>query len=192
VGDDDDQPPAIMIHRDIKSANILLDGEQARARLADFGIARNAAFARGDEDMSTKTFTMTTNRAGTAAYMAPEYLSSGELSPKVDIFSMGVVMLEVMAWQLVVVDRQRRPESLIAMLGPVLTERGGLLQTLAELNGLLATSPVPAGEDDEGNLGWPTPVLLEFAALANSCLSPYRRNRPSAAELAERLEQLTL
>ena len=68
-----------VVHRDLKPANIMLDGS-GRIRIADFGLAGTAG-----ESL----------RAGTPAYMAPEQLAGGEVTPRSDIYALGLVLYEM-------------------------------------------------------------------------------------------------
>ncbi|CAN1303493.1 Lectin-domain containing receptor kinase VI.4 [Linum perenne] len=75
----------VVIHRDVKSSNVLIDGEM-NGRLGDFGLAR--LYNHG-------TASYTTNVVGTVGYIAPEMARTGKASTRTDVFAFGVLLLEI-------------------------------------------------------------------------------------------------
>ncbi len=72
-----------IVHRDLKPANIMLDG-RGRARITDFGLAVAAEAVRGMEA-----------RSGTPGYMAPEQLAGSAITPRTDVYALGLVLFEL-------------------------------------------------------------------------------------------------
>ncbi|XP_039158975.1 senescence-induced receptor-like serine/threonine-protein kinase [Eucalyptus grandis] len=89
------KPP--IIHRDLKTANILLN-ENFRAKIADFGLSR--AFATENDSY------VSTCPAGTFGYLAPEFQSHGNLNKKSDVYSFGIILFELITGQPAIMTSQ--------------------------------------------------------------------------------------
>ncbi|XAR59187.1 Non-specific serine/threonine protein kinase [Bertholletia excelsa] len=138
-------PP--IVHRDVKSNNILLDGDFG-ARVADFGVAKAVdAIGKGAKSMSVI--------AGSCGYIAPEYAYTLRVNEKSDIYSFGVVILELVTGRLPV-DPEFGEKDLVKWVCTTLDQKGldHVLDPKLDLCfkedickvlniGLLCTSPLP-------------------------------------------------
>jgi len=144
-----------IVHLDIKPQNILLD-DAFNAKLADFGMAKLA-----DKEES---FAMSQLR-GTRGYLAPEWLG-GKMTEKVDVYSYGVVMLEVMF--------QRRNFNVRQQEHPTLVE---IVEEKLNANQLSDVIEECCGNDEEmrNNVG----EVEKMIKLAHRCLQKEPIRRPS-------------
>ncbi|KAH9620443.1 hypothetical protein KSS87_017379 [Heliosperma pusillum] len=157
-------PPVIF--RDLKPANILLDNE-FNARLSDFGLAK-----LGPVGDSTH---VSTRVMGTYGYCAPEYAMSGKLTVKSDIYSLGVVLLELISGRKAFdSNRTVREQNLVNWSRPFMKDRRKFVQ-LAD--------PAMKGR-------FPLRCLHHAIAIAAMCIQEQPAFRPLITDVLEALEHL--
>ncbi|KAM5556414.1 hypothetical protein ABKV19_024015 [Rosa sericea] len=155
-----------VIHRDFKSSNILLDSNY-NAKLADFGFAKDGP--TGDSShVSTRVM-------GTYGYAAPEYVATGRLTSKNDVYGFGVVMLELLTGKPVLdTSRSTREQDLVEWVKPYLASKRRVLKIF------------DARIKDQYSVA----AARKAANLANQCLSAEPELRPNMNEVVKELEQL--
>lgn len=157
-------PP--VIHRDFKSSNILL-GKNFLAKISDFGLAKLGPEKAGGH-VSTRVL-------GTQGYVAPEYALTGHLTTKSDVYSYGVVLLELLTGR-VPVD-MKRPQGegvLVSWALPQLTDREKVVQIM---------DPALEGQ-------YSMKEVIQVAAIAAMCVQPEADYRPLMADVVQSLVPL--
>ncbi|VFQ68297.1 unnamed protein product [Cuscuta campestris] len=159
----EDSNPRV-IHRDFKASNVLLEDDYT-PKVSDFGLAREAT--EGSQHISTRVM-------GTFGYVAPEYAMTGHLLVKSDVYSYGVVLLELLSGRKPV-DMSQPPgqENLVTWARPLLTTRDGLKQLVdPSLDGSFYDF------DD----------MAKVAAIASMCVHPEVTQRPFMGEVVQALK----
>ncbi|CAL9119594.1 unnamed protein product [Musa textilis] len=158
-------PP--IYHRDVKSSNILLD-DKLYAKVSDFGLSRLAE--PGISHVSTCA-------QGTLGYLDPEYYRNYQLTDKSDVYSYGVVLLELLTSQKAI-DFNRGPDDVnLAVHVQRNVEEEKLMDTV---DGALKEGATQVELDTMKALGF----------LAMGCLEEKRQNRPSMKEVTEEIEYI--
>ncbi|KAM5556407.1 putative serine/threonine-protein kinase PBL11 [Rosa sericea] len=155
-----------VIHRDITSSNILLDSTY-NAKLADFGLAKDGP--AGDKSH------VSTAVMGTHGYAAPEYIATGHLTAKCDVYGFGVVMLEMLSGRRSL--DQSLPtvqQNLVDWAKPYLASKRRVLKVF----------------DPRLKSQYSVAGALKAANLAKQCLSEEPEFRPNMTEVVKALEQL--
>jgi serine/threonine protein kinase len=155
-----------IIYRDFKTSNILLDVD-FNAKLSDFGLAK-------DGPMGDQTH-VSTRVMGTYGYAAPEYVMTGHLTARSDVYGFGVVLLEMLIGRRAM-DKSRpsREHNLVEWARPILNHNKKLLRIL---------DPRIEGQ-------YSSKHAIKAANLAYQCLSQNPKGRPVMSQVVEILESL--
>ncbi|KAB2021492.1 hypothetical protein ERO13_D07G133400v2 [Gossypium hirsutum] len=161
---EDSQP--CVIHRDFKASNILLENN-FHAKVADFGLAKQAPEGR--------TNYLSTRVMGTFGYVAPEYAMTGHLLVKSDVYSYGVVLLELLTGRKPVdMSQPSGQENLVTWARPILRDK----DRLEELS-----DPGLGGK-------YPKEDFIRVCTIAAACVAPEASQRPTMGEVVQSLKMV--
>ncbi|KAJ9538153.1 hypothetical protein OSB04_030886 [Centaurea solstitialis] len=155
-----------VIHRDVKSSNILLD-DCWEAKISDFGLSKIGPTNQPCTSVSTMV-------KGTFGYLDPDYVYTGRLTRKSDVYAFGVVMLEVLCGKQAV-DRSLGEEQRSLARWAQESIKEGKLNQIVDVNLRGRFSPK---------------CLKEVARLADRCLQSHPKQRPTMAEVVMGLESV--
>lgn len=155
-----------IIHRDVKASNILLT-ESFRAKVSDFGFAKAGPTEAGQTHISTQV-------KGTAGYLDPEYLRTYQLTLKSDVFSFGILLIELLS--------ARRPVE----MKRALEERITIRWAFAKFTEGNVEEVLDPNLQEDLNVD----VLTKMLRLAFHCAAPTRLNRPLMKEVGEQLWEI--
>uniref|UniRef100_UPI004063C3EA putative serine/threonine-protein kinase PBL17 n=1 Tax=Tasmannia lanceolata TaxID=3420 RepID=UPI004063C3EA len=157
-----------IIYRDFKTSNILLDSDY-NSKLSDFGLAK-------DGPMGDQTH-VSTRVMGTYGYAAPEYVMTGHLTARSDVYGFGVVLLELLIGRRAM-DKSRpsREHNLVEWARPLLNHNRKLLKIL---------DPRMEGQ-------YTVKAAQKVANLAYQCLSQNPKGRPTMSQVVEILENFQM
>lgn len=159
------------IHKNLKTSNILVDAN-FRAMISNFGLARTVEMDNQEEEGGG--FQLTRHVVGTQGYMAPEYIENGVLTPKLDVFAFGVVLLELLSGR----EATGKDEELLSA-----SVRG-------VLEGDNVRHKLKAFVDPSLQHHYPLDLAFSMAQLAKNCVAHDLNSRPAIAEVFMTLSKI--
>jgi len=151
-----------IVHRDIKTSNILLD-DHLTAKVSDFGASRGISIDKSG---------VTTAVQGTYGYLDPEYFYTKRLTEKSDVYSYGVMLVELLT--------RKKPTADMSLDGVSLVAHFMLLLSNERLNEILDAQVIEEGGHE----------VMQVAAIAALCLQMKGDDRPTMRHVEMRLQGL--
>ncbi|KAF5780753.1 putative protein kinase RLK-Pelle-DLSV family [Helianthus annuus] len=151
-----------IVHRDIKATNVLLD-KNLNAKISDFGLAKL------DEEDNTH---ISTRVAGTYGYIAPEYAMCGYLTEKADVYSYGIVLLEIVSGTRNIADMAKEDDFVLLDWAIYLKTNGNLIELV----------------DPKLNSKYDIQEMMVVINVAILCTAISPTNRPTMSSVVSMLE----
>ncbi|KAM0895652.1 hypothetical protein ACQ4PT_023702 [Festuca glaucescens] len=149
-----------IVHRDVKTSNILL-GQNLRAKLADFGLSKTY--------LSETQTHISTNAAGSAGYFDPEYYHTGRLTESSDVYSFGIVLLEIATGE-----------------PPIRPGRGHIVQRVKQK---MATGNISSVADVRFGGAYEVHSMWKVVDTAMACTADTSFQRPTMATVVAQLKE---
>ncbi|XVF30623.1 hypothetical protein REPUB_Repub16aG0074500 [Reevesia pubescens] len=160
------------IHKNLKTSNILLD-VNFRAKVANFGLARTI------EDNDEGGLQLTRHVVGTQGYMAPEYIENGVITPKLDVFALGVIILELLSGKKAAnAEKNGGGEELLSASIRGVLEGDNVREKLKNFI------------DPSLRLEYPLDLAFSMAQMAKICVALDLNARPSMSEVLVTLSKI--
>ena len=169
-------PP--ILHRDVKAANILLD-DNWDAKVGDFGVSR--LLPDGDEHISTAV-------QGTLGYLDPEYFQTLQLTDKSDVYSLGVMLVELITSLKPVDTHHRDPKFSNLALVFIHHIKEGKLEEIIDPRLEIVDNNVSISQEQAWRI---RSSILGVASLAHRCLALIGNDRPSMMEVEHELHEIS-
>ncbi|OMO74984.1 hypothetical protein COLO4_26384 [Corchorus olitorius] len=154
------------VHGDIKSTNVLLNSI-LRAKIANFSLARAVV-------NETSSISLTNHVVGTRGYVAPEYIQTGQITSKIDVYAFGVVLSELVTGKDAIIVQDGREVMLSAAVVSIMETEYAESELISFIDQRLIC-------DDR------TQLALRMAQLSVACLTEEPTKRPSMEEVVSAL-----
>eukprot|EP01018_Ginkgo_biloba_P000555 Gb_27433 [translate_table: standard] len=159
-------PDGAIVHRDIKPTNILLS-ESGQAKLSDFGVSKLIA---------SNITHVSTEIKGTTGYLDPEYFSVGHLTEASDVYSFGIVLLELISGRKsVITTPSGGAESIVYSTHLLMRSENPDIRMLVDAR-------MGVADDDLDS-------ITHVVNIAYKCVQPYRYERPSILQVVKVLRE---
>lgn len=161
------------VHKNICSSSILLN-RNLRAKISNFSLARSA----DDEGNTSSSMKPVEGRNG---YLAPEYLEGGQVTPKIDIYAFGIVLLEIITGKGAVLEQDGKEVFLSETVLEIMDNESKIQEII---------DPSLQVKHPLGYIIQQTDLVLRLVKLCAACLTTKPETRPSAAEVISTLVKI--